>query len=362
MNDRIRKLNEYMEQQDLDAILITFPKHVHYLTGYMSDPHERFLGLIMPKQEEPFLFVPALDEEAASKASQLRRIYTHTDTDNPYQVLKGYLPSSVKRIGIEKSHMTLQRYEALSETIAAEKFFDVESPFREMRAVKSEAEIASIRKTANIVEEVLKQSLQHVKAGVTEMEIAAEIEYCMKKAGVSPSFTTTILSGEKSAMPHGETGDRKIKNGELLLFDMGVASDGYMSDITRTFAVGHIDDKLKDVYETVLQANLQSIAAIRPNAVIADLDRIARDHIASKGYGPYFTHRLGHGLGIEIHEYPSIHGNNRDVLREGMVFTIEPGIYLPGTGGVRIEDDVLVTADGVEVLTRFPKELTIIGG
>ncbi|MCD9021129.1 M24 family metallopeptidase [Cohnella silvisoli] len=361
MNERLQKLYAYMDQFNLDAVLITLPKHVYYLTGFSSEPHERFLGLILPKGDEPFLLVPALDTEAAKAESTVSRIYTHTDTENPYEVLKRCLQGTVTRLGVEKSHLTMQRYEALSETLKAEQYVDVETPLTNMRAIKSTDEIARLKNAARLVEQVLRDGLKHVKAGVTEMEIAAELEYAMKKAGVGPAFATTVLSGEKSALPHGATGNRQIQTGDMLLFDMGVAAEGYLSDITRTFAIGDISDKMKEIYETVLEANLRGIAALRPDAVLADVDYAARQCIAGRGYGAYFTHRVGHGLGIEVHEYPSVHGDNRDLLREGMVITIEPGIYLPGIGGVRIEDDVLVTSTGSETLTTFPKQLTVIG-
>nr|WP_262985731.1 Xaa-Pro peptidase family protein [Paenibacillus sp. PL91] len=356
----MKKLYAFMVQLNLDAVLITQPKHIYYLSGFSSEPHERFLGLILPKGEEPFLLVPALDIEAAKAESTVSQVYTHTDTENPYEVLKRCLQRTVSRLGIEKNHLTLQRYETLSETLEAEQFVDVEAPLTNMRAIKSADEIARLKNAARLVEQVLRDGLKHVKAGVTEMDIAAELEYAMKKAGVSPAFSTTVLSGEKSALPHGATGNRPIKRGDMLLFDMGVAADGYLSDITRTFAVGDVDDKLIEIYETVLEANLQGISAVCPGAVLGEVDHAARQCIASRGYGEYFTHRVGHGLGIEVHEYPSVHGDNRDLLREGMVITIEPGIYLPGIGGVRIEDDVLVTSTGAELLTTFPKHLTVI--
>ncbi|CAM4319241.1 Xaa-Pro peptidase family protein [Paenibacillus alkaliterrae] len=360
MNERLQKLYIFMVQFNLDAVIITLPKHVYYLTGFSSEPHERFLGLILPRGEEPFLLVPALDIEAAKAESTVSRVYTHTDTENPYEVLKRCLRSEVRRLGVEKKHLTMQRYEMLSETLEAEQFVDVEAPLTNMRAIKSADEIARLKNAARLVEQVLHDGLKHVKAGVTEMDIAAELEYAMKKAGVSPAFSTTVLAGEKSALPHGATGNRLIKRGDMLLIDMGVAADGYLSDITRTFAVGDVDDKLTEIYETVLEANLRGIASVCPGAVLAEVDLAARQCIASRGYGAFFTHRVGHGLGIEVHEYPSVHGDNRDLLREGMIITIEPGIYLPGIGGVRIEDDVLVTSTGAETLTTFPKQLTVI--
>ncbi|WP_256761856.1 Xaa-Pro peptidase family protein [Cohnella sp. WQ 127256] len=361
MNERLHKFHAYMEEFNLDAVIVTLPKHVYYLTGYSSDPHERFLGLILPKGDEPFLLVPSLDIESAKAESIVQRIYTHTDTENPYEVLKRHLRGGLKRLGVEKSHLTMNRFEALSETLEAEQYVDVEAALTNMRAIKSADEILRLRNAARLVEQVLHDGLKHVKAGITEMDIAAELEYAMKKAGVGPAFTTTVLSGEKSALPHGATGNRQIQHGDMLLFDMGVAANGYLSDITRTFAVGDVSDKMKEIYDIVLEANARGIAAMHPNAVLADVDHAARQCIADRGYGEYFTHRVGHGLGIEVHEYPSVHGDNRDQLREGMVITIEPGIYLPGIGGVRIEDDVLVTSTGAETLTTFPRSFTVIG-
>ncbi|MFY0545121.1 M24 family metallopeptidase [Brevibacillus sp. H7] len=360
--ERFQQLHAFMEEQQLDAVLITSPKHVYYMTGFFTDPHERFMGLIVPAAGEPSLLVPALDRDAAAGASSVRQIFTHTDTQNPYEVLQKALPAGVKRLGLEKHYVTVERYEAIAAAVNAEQYVDVEQPLRSMRLVKSPDEIARMKRAVQVVEDVLREGLKKVKVGVTEIEIVAELEFQMKRLGAEgPSFSTMVLAGEKSALPHGKPGDRKIQNGELLLFDLGVYVNGYASDITRTFAVGEINRQLQDIYETVLAANEAAIAAVRPGVTLASLDRAARDLISGKGYGEYFMHRLGHGLGMDVHEYPSVHGENQEMLRTGMVFTIEPGIYLPGAGGVRIEDDVLVTETGCEVLTRFPKQLTVIG-
>jgi len=359
---RIDKLQSYMENHQLDAMLITSPKHVYYLTGFASDPHERLLALVLPRGEEARLLVPALDYEAARAASSVTNIQTHGDTDNTYEILGRLLPESATRIGVEKDDLSVSRFEAIAEAFHAETFADIGRPLREMRAIKTPEEAKRMRQAVRIVEDVLRAGVAQVKPGVTEIELVAELEYRMKKLGAQgPSFDTLVLTGPKTAMPHGHPDDRKVAVGELILFDLGVFADGYASDITRTFAVGDIPEELKRIYQTVLDGNLKAIEAIRPGIAFGNLDRAARDTIAAAGYGQYFNHRLGHGLGMDIHEYPSIHGNNEDIVLAGMTFTVEPGIYVPGVGGVRIEDDVLVTADGVEVLTTYPKELTIIG-
>ncbi|MBM7566884.1 M24 family metallopeptidase [Paenibacillus sacheonensis] len=359
---RINKLHAYMDVNGIDAMLITAPKHVYYLTGFASEPHERFLGLLLPRGEEAKLLVPALDYEAAQAASGATNIHTHADTDDAHAILRGLMPSGVRCLGVEKEHLTVSRFEAMSGAIGAESYVDIGMQLRDMRAVKAPEEAERMREAVRIVEDVLRAGIGLVKPGVTEIELVAELEYQMKKRGAQgPSFDTLVLAGAKSAMPHGMPDRNVVKEGELLLFDLGVFANGYASDITRTFAVGEITDEMKRIYNAVLAGNLRAVEAVRPGASFGSLDRAARESITAAGYGPQFNHRLGHGLGLDIHEYPSIHGNNGELLREGMTFTIEPGIYVPGIGGVRIEDDVLVTSQGVEVLTRYPKELTVIG-
>ncbi|MFD0589702.1 M24 family metallopeptidase [Paenibacillus sp. GCM10027627] len=362
MTSKMHKLHSYMDAHNLDAILITSPRHVYYLTGFATDPHERFLGLLLPKGEDALLLVPALDLAAAEAASSVSRIHTHSDTDNAYEILSGLMPSGIRRLGIEKDDLTVHRFESIQDAVEAAEFVDIGLPLREMRAIKTPDEVARMKNAVRIVEEVLSAGVSKVKPGITEIELVAELEYQMKKLGAQgPSFDTMVLSGAKSALPHGKPDSRKVGEGELLLFDLGVYADGYASDITRTFAVGDISDELKSIYASVLNANTLAIEATRPGVSFGSLDRIARESIEAAGYGPYFNHRLGHGLGMDIHEYPSIHGRNEELLLAGMVFTIEPGIYVPSLGGVRIEDDVFVTPDGVEVLTSYPKQLTVIG-
>ncbi|MFF2889616.1 M24 family metallopeptidase [Paenibacillus sp. NPDC057967] len=361
-SSRINKLQTYMNTNNLDAMLITSPRHVYYLTGFATNPHERFLGLLLPKGAEPILLVPALDYEAAHAASSVTNIHTHSDTDNAYEILGKLMPSGIRHLGVEKEDLSVLRFEAISEAVGVTSFSDIGLPLREMRAIKTPDEVARMKHAIRIVEDVLSAGVAKVKPGVTEIELVAELEFQMKRLGAQgPSFDTMVLAGMKSALPHGTPDNTKVAEGELLLFDLGVYADGYASDITRTFAVGEISDELKNIYGAVLNANRLAIEATRPGVTFGSLDRLARESIEASGYGPYFNHRLGHGLGMDIHEYPSIHGRNEDLLRAGMVFTIEPGIYVPAVGGVRIEDDVLVMPDGVEVLTSYPKQLTVIG-
>ncbi|KIL41662.1 metallopeptidase [Gordoniibacillus kamchatkensis] len=362
MNARIDNLYSLLEQEALDAIVITLPKLIYYFTGFMTDPHERFLAFVCPKGGEPFLFVPALDREKAVQTSSVKAIYAHDDAQNAYEVLQRHLGSGMSRIGLQEEHLNVKRYRALLEATGAKQAIGLDGKLALMRVVKSDGEVAVIRRAIRCIEDVFRDTIALVKPGVTELELVAEMEYRMKRLGAdSPSFETMVLTGRKSGLPHGVPGVEPIREGDLLLFDAGVFIDGYASDLTRTFAVGDIGDKCRDIYDAVLQANLAMIAAVRPGVPLGSLDLAARGVIEQRGYGPHFITRAGHGFGLEIHEYPSIHANNADPVREGMTFTAEPGIYMPEIGGVRIEDNVFVTRNGAEVLTTFPKELMVIG-
>lgn len=362
MNDALRELLNGMDQKQLDGVLVTDPKHVYYLTGFACNPHERFLGLLITRGEEPVLIVPALDAEAAQAASAVQNILTHADTDNAYELLKNRFGSfKLGTLGIEKDHFTVARFEQLSAAVSAEHFTDIGPLLRSMRARKTPEEIIRMKYAVELVEEVLRRGLEHVKTGVSEIELVAELEYLMKKVGASgPSFDTMVLSGTNTALPHGVPGKRIIQPGDFIMFDLGVYAAGYASDITRTFAIEEVDNNLATIYNTVLAANEAGIAASKPGVSYGAVDRAAREVIEAAGFGPHFMHRVGHGLGMDTHEYPSLHGLNEDIIEVGNVFTVEPGIYVPGLGGVRIEDDVLITESGAVTLTSFPKELTVL--
>lgn len=362
MNSRLDHIANAMTTHGWDLLLITDPKHVYYLTGFACHPHERFLGLLLARGEEPLLMVPALDGDAAAAASSVSRIVTHQDTDNPYELLRKQIPGSIGTIALEKDQLTVSRYEQLQQFLPARSYKDAGQVLREMRVRKSDDEITKMKRAVILVEDVLSQGLKQVKVGMREIELVAELDYLMKRLGADgPSFDTMVLSGTNTALPHGVPGLRQIEQGDLLMFDLGVFAGGYASDITRTFAVGHINAEQERIYNTVLAANEAAILAVKPGVTYASIDHAAREVIDKAGYGPAFLHRLGHGLGMDVHEYPSVHGLNEDLLQTGAVFTIEPGIYVPGIGGVRIEDDVHVTEHGVEVLTSFSKQLTVIG-
>lgn len=227
--------------------------------------------------------------------------------------------------------------------------------------IKDAKELKAIQEACALADYAVEFGCSEIKEGKTELDVLNALEYALKQKGVSEmSFATMVLTGTNAASPHGNPGDTKIRKGDFVLFDLGVVVDRYCSDITRTVAYGDINDKQKEIYDTVLQAQLAAIEASKPGVTAAQVDLTARKIITDAGYGEYFPHRLGHGLGIGIHEYPSMTETNQLVIEEGMVYTIEPGIYVPNVAGVRIEDDVYITAEGAKVLTKFPKELQMI--
>lgn len=362
--NKILKLQAYLKEQNIDAAFITNPDNVFYFTGFKSNPHERLLGVMLFSEAEPFLICPQMEIPDAKNAGWNGDIVGHTDTDNAMEILyqnTRNTKTSINTLAIEKSYMIVERYDAINEFFGSPEILNIDEKTTAMRVIKDAAELVILREAAQLADYAIEVAAKTIKEGITEIEVMIEIELALKKRGVTHmSFDTTVLTGDHAASPHGKTGDRKLQKGDLVLFDLGVVHKGYCSDITRTLALGEPGEEQRQVYEIVLEAELAALHAVEPGITAAQLDRISRTVIDKAGYGEYFTHRLGHGLGISVHEFPSIHGSNDMKMEAGMVFTIEPGIYVPGSVGVRIEDDLAVTENGVEVLTKYPKELQII--
>jgi len=361
---KIKQISTYLKEHNLDAAFITTPDNVFYISGFRSNPHERLLGVAIFQDSPPLLICPKMEMPDAKAAGWEFDIVGHQDTENPWHLLRQAFEGKGIQVGnlaIEKSHMTVERLEAIQELYPAASFTRMDDQLNAMRVVKDERELEILRKAASYADYAIEVGVSEIAEGKTELEILTAIELALKKKGISHmSFETMVLSGPKTASPHGKPGDRKIQKGDFVLFDLGVIYEGYCSDITRTVSFGEPSDAQREVYETVRKAEQAAVDAVKPGVRAMDLDKIARDVISEAGYGEFFTHRLGHGLGISVHEFPSVTGANEMELIEGMVFTIEPGIYDPNITGVRIEDDVVVTKDGVEVLTKYPKELVII--
>ncbi len=364
MNQRIEKLQTWMKENEIEVSFLTSSENVFYLTGYYTDPHERLLALAVFQEAEPFLVCPAMEVPDAKRSGWEQEIIGYSDIENPWEMIQQSIHKrieSVTKAAIEKEHMNVERYERLSLLFPEAAFVSAEEKVRLLRMIKDAKELKIIEEACALADYAVEFGVSEIKEGKTELEVLNALEYALKQKGVTEmSFSTMVLTGANAASPHGTPGETKIQKGDFVLFDLGVVVDRYCSDITRTVAFGDINDKQKEIYDTVLKAQLAAIETSRPGITAAEVDQTARKMIADAGYGEYFPHRLGHGLGIGVHEYPSMTETNQLVLDEGMVYTIEPGIYVPNVAGVRIEDDVYITADGVKVLTKFPKELQII--
>ncbi|MFC7393656.1 M24 family metallopeptidase [Scopulibacillus cellulosilyticus] len=365
MNERILRVQKWLKQNDYQFAFISDPTNVFYLTRFMCEPHERLLGLFIFPESEPFLICPQMEVHQARHAGWDYELIGYQDHEDPWEKvekslqkpeLKGTLTAA-----IEKDTLPYQKAMSLRRLDEQLSFASIESFIASLRMIKDEKEIAIMQKAAEMADYAVTVGVNAIKKGRTEQGIIAEIEYELTKRGYSEmAFPTMVLVGDNSASPHGHPGNRQIKEGDFVLFDLGVVVDGYCSDITRTVCYKHASDEQQAIYETVLEANEKAIKASKPGTRIGDLDRLARDIITNKNYGEYFTHRLGHGLGLGTHEAPSMSENNDDILKQGMVITVEPGIYVPEVGGVRIEDDVYISEQGPVTLTSYPKTLQII--
>lgn len=349
MRKRIDKLRQKFDGDK--AVLITGKPNIFYFSGFTSD--DAYL-LITP--DSAYIYTDgrytiqakqqAADFEIVNAEDGLKKLLEKTDC---------------KTIIIEDDYMTLTQLNKLREAAADKHYLGGSSAIAQLRAVKSHEEIKKINEAERLGDEAFLHILQFIKPGKSEREIALELEFFMKKNGASAlSFETISASGVRSAMPHGAASDKKLCEGDLFTLDFGCVLDGYCSDMTRTVGIVRLDDKSREIYDTVLRAQKAAISAIKSGMSCFDADKTARDIISEAGYGQYFTHSLGHSVGIEIHELPSLSPKSKDILQTGNVVTVEPGIYIPDFGGVRIEDVVAVTETGCVNLTGAEKELRII--
>jgi Xaa-Pro dipeptidase len=271
--------------------------------------------------------------------------------------------TSGKRIGVETERMRLLEYNYVRAGAPSADFPDTSETLGMLRLKKDKDEIENMRAAVKVAENALEATLPQIKIGMTERELAAELVVQLLRNGSDAGlpFTPIVSFGPNSANPHASPTDRKLQEGEFLLIDYGAAVNDYVSDITRTFAVGEVDAEYEKIHKIVQEANAAGRAAGKPGVPCANVDIAAREVIDKSGYGEYFTHRTGHGIGMEGHEHPYMRGDNMQILEPGMAYTVEPGIYLPGRNGVRVEDDVVVTETGSESLTTLPREMRVVG-
>lgn len=351
---RVEKLRIRMQEQGLDAMLITSPYNLRYMSHFTGTT-----GLAVVTLEKAFFVTDFRYTEQVAKQAIGYEIIQNKGPiyDEVVNIVRS---NGIEALGFEEDFVTFSTFEALEDMMPCD-LVPVSGMMEALRLIKEPAEIATIKKACSISDAAYEHILGVVKPGMTEIEVANELDFYMRKLGASGvSFETIVASGVRSAMPHGVASSKVIEQGDFITIDFGCYYDGYVSDMTRTFALGEPDPKLKEIYQIVLEAQLKVIDAAKPGVTGAQLDTIARDHIASHGYGEAFGHSTGHGIGLEIHESPAISAKSDYTLVPGNVITDEPGIYLPGIGGVRIEDDLVITETGNEIICTPSKELIVL--
>jgi Xaa-Pro aminopeptidase len=352
---RQNSVRKIIELHGLDGILFSSLENIRYLCGFTGSDG----AFVLTGKESFFLTDSRYWTQADEEVREARIVHYKKKMDGIVSLL---LDQGLKKTGFESPFLTFQLHRFLSEKLGKEaKLIPLESEIRNLRAVKDADELASIRGAIDIASRAFEHILGRMKKGHPEREIALEMEFFMKHQGSEAmGFDIIIASGKRSALPHGKAASKPIEKGDFILIDFGSSFQGYHSDQTRTLVCGNPSEEQKKVYQMVGDAQQKAIEKIRPGVPLCEIDAAARDHIRTQGYGDYFGHGLGHGIGLAVHEDPVINWENQGIVREGMVFTVEPGIYIPDWGGVRIEDMVRVTAEGVEVLTYLPKDLKVI--
>ena len=363
--NRQQRLYQYMEQSGFHGFAVNAGPTLTYLSGLQFHLMERPAVMVFVPGYAPTIILPELEEQKLTDIRDELRIFTYGENPETWNAVFSSalvdLNLTSKKVGIEPGRMRMLEYNFLAGSSSAD-FVDGTEVTAPLRAVKDEQEIAYMREAVRIAQDALEATLPMVKEGVAEKDISAELVIQLLRHGSGPvlPFSPIVAGGPNGANPHAKPGTRKLESGDLLIIDWGASYNGYVSDLTRTFAIGEPDEESCRIHELVQAANSAGRAAGRTGSACMDVDKAARKVIEEGGYGKYFHHRTGHGLGMDCHEEPYMHGENEQKLEVGMTYTVEPGIYLSGKNGVRIEDDVVVTENGAESLSTMSRELRFL--
>jgi Xaa-Pro dipeptidase len=364
--NRLDRLYAVLQANNLDAVAMIPGSNFRYLTGAVHPVMERPLMLIVPAEGRPTVVIPAIEVELFTSKGFDADLIPWSDSDgyeNAFAKAAASLALDGKRLGIEGQAVRFFEAEALRRQVPNANLMDAHKLISSIRAQKEPEEIEALRKAIQISEAALEKTLAEIKVGMTEREIHTRlIQHMNELGGQGLSFDPIVLAADNSARPHGKVrDDYAVKAGDPLLFDFGTTYKGYPADITRTVFVGEAADEHRAIYDAVLAANEKGRSIGAPGVAANNLDAQVRQVLIDSGFEPYILHRTGHGLGLDVHEAPYISADNDTPLEVGNVFTIEPGLYNSGSIGVRIEDNVVVTEDGIESLTTFPRELRVVG-
>ncbi len=365
MHPRVQTVLNIAQKAGVDAVALIPGANLQFVTGLDFHLMERPLVVFFAPGRDPVAVLPTLEADRMAGSGIPMNLFPWSDTDGYHAAFAAALAKlelAGKRLGVEELRMRVLEMQIIQQHAPGLQIVPIGPTLADLRLRKDDAALGSMREAIRISEAALQATIEQVRPGMTEREITGILVVeQLKRGGGKHPFEPIVLSGPNSALPHGEPGERRVTAGEPLLFDFGTSVHGYASDITRTFSVGEPSARFKEIYAVVLAANAAGRAAANPGVTGQDVDRITRKVIHDAGFGAYFPHRTGHGLGLEAHEGPNMVEGNTQILEPGMVFTIEPGIYFPGEAGVRIEDNMVITPAGAESLTTFRRELTVIG-
>lgn len=348
MNHRLLRLRDYLRENKLEGVIVSKPENRRYLSGFTGSAGMLLIGLETAQLVTDFRYT----EQAAQQAPNYAIVKHAPDI---YDTLAAEIKAlGWSKVGFESDFVNYDSYKRIAEITVESVPIQLDG----LRMAKDESELTAIRKAVEIADNAYKAILPLLKPGARERDIALELEFTMRRLGAEKhGFDTIVASGVRSALPHGRASDKLIEAGDFVTIDFGAVYNGYTSDATRTVVIGKASDKHKEIYNIVLEAQLAGVAAVAAGKLGKEVDAVARKIISDAGYGDYFGHGLGHGLGLFIHENPRLSPIGDITLAPNMVVTVEPGIYLPGWGGVRIEDTVVVTENGAKILTATSKEL-----
>lgn len=355
MNPRVEALCARLAEAGLPGMLVMKDANRVYLSGFTGSS-----GALVVSAQGAALITDGRYAEQAKDQAEGFRVIIHGDSmaASARQVMEEF---GLSRIGFEKDFLTVAQFESWTKALAPIELVGTEGIVERLRRLKDSEEIRRMRQAQSITDQAFHKALEFIRPGVSEWDVALELEFTMKKLGAEGlAFDTIAASGPRSALPHGRASERILQAGDLLTLDFGCSYQGYCSDMTRTVMVGEPSEKQQEIYEIVLEAQRAGVEAVKPGASCREVDKVCRDIISARGYGEAFSHSTGHGVGLVVHEGPAASVRSEDVLQPGMTVTIEPGIYIAGFGGVRIEDLVLVTETGHDVLGNSPKDLIIL--
>ncbi|MFS8961849.1 aminopeptidase P family protein [Lactobacillus delbrueckii] len=364
--EHLSSLSSYLDEKGIDLAYVADPVDIAYLTGYSSWTEERVFALLVSRTSQALLLAPAINEGEVKQTAWADRACFYQDGENPWEKAKERMTAWPKGFWAPEARtVTLSHYRTIKEVFPeANLAADISSWLARQRMIKSPAEIEKLQAAGRQADQALELAFALLKAGqgMSESELALELDYQLKRQGIGDlSFPLIVQAGESAARVSGLPSQKGVQAGDMVIFDLGIMKDGYASDVSRTVALGEISPAKREIYNVVRRAQEAAAKAARPGMTAGELDQVARGVIEDAGYSQYFTHRLGHGIGMQVHEQPNLQPGSEQKLEAGMCFSIEPGIYLPGVGGVRIEDCGWLGEDGFHPFTKTSKDLLSLG-